>query len=478
MSQQLLQLIKSLTRTEKRYIHLNLKTFSYDENSNKLLQDFLTLEKKASLKRTNSPVKSETNSTRVYYRILDALFLLYKEQLYENENDNRLIKRSQVLFHKGFYQEGVKQLNKVIYKGFSYSYLLRIEAIELKIKAAIKFVDVDYLNSDFENDKKLLSEFSRYYFNQVEFESMWAIIKVESTTNYFFGNNSAFQEKYKNLLADEDNALSPNAKIYFNQINAFLAMKSGDPNVAYIYTQRTHDIFELYPEIRENNYNEYLKANRNLCIVLMHQKRFNEAQDLIDGISNSIELQSKRRAASLKNDIFTLTVLLNIDIIISSGSITENAYRLKEFEDRLKEYDEHIATDEKATCHYYISVMHLSLSNFRKALKFINTAISLSGAVRKDVHHLSLMAELVIHYNLGNTDLLFSRLTSYKRVVEKGEPVFSFEKKLPKLLSDAFNNPTQIKYFNTLFGEVKQSLTEENKTVYQPFITLFNLKPL
>jgi hypothetical protein len=178
MSQQLVQLVKSLTRTEKRYIHLNLKTFSYDEGSNKLLKDFLNIEKKSSLKRTNSPIRSQTNSTRVYYRILDSLFLLYKEQLHEHENDNRLIKRSQVLFHKGFYIEGLRLLNKVIYKGFSYSYLLRIEAIELKIKAAIKFVDVNYLNSDFENDKKLLYEFSRFYFNQVEFESMWAIIKV------------------------------------------------------------------------------------------------------------------------------------------------------------------------------------------------------------------------------------------------------------------------------------------------------------
>ncbi len=478
MSQQLIQLIKSLTRTEKRYIHLNLKTFSFDENANKLLRDFLTLEKKAGLKRKNSPIKSETNSTRVYYRILDVLFLLYKEQLHENENDNRLIKRSQVLFHKGFYREGVRQLNKVIYKGFSYSYLLRIEAIELKIKAAIKFVDVDYLNSDFENDKKLLSEFSRFYFNQVEFESMWAIIKVESTTNYFFGNNNAFQEKYDNLLSNEENALSPTAKIYYNQINAFLAMKSGKPDVAFTYTQRTNDIFELYPEIRENNYNEYLKANRNLCIVLMHQKKFNEAQELIDNISRSIEAYRKRRPASLKNDIFTLTVLLNIDIIISSSSIHENIHRVKDFEDKLKEYDEFIATDEKATCYFYLSVIHIHLLTFKKAVKFVNTAIDLSGVVRKDVHHLSLMAELVIHYYLGNTDLLFSRLNSYKRLLDKGEYVFSFEPRLPKLLSDVFNNPNQPKYFNTLFTEISKSLEEENKTIYKPFITLFNLKPL
>ncbi len=477
MSQQLLQLAKSLTRTEKRYVHLNLKTFSFDENTNKLLKDFLTLEKKVGLKRKNSPLSPKKNSTRLYYRILDALFLLYKEQMYENENDNRLIKRSQILFHKGFYNEGLRQLNKVIYKGFSYSYLLRIEAIELKIKAAIKFVDVKYLNTDFENDKKLLSEFSKFYFNQVEFESMWAIIKVESTTNYFFGNNSAFTDKYKSMLENEENALSPNAKIYFNQINAFLAMKSGQPDQAYIYTRRTHDIFEQYPDIRENNYNEFLKANRNLCIVLMHQRRFKEAQEFIDGISLSAELQKKRRSPNLKNDIFTLTVLLNIDIIISSSSIHQNAHRIRQFEEGLEEYDEFIATDEKATCYYYLSVIHMNLNDHKRALKYINTAISLSGVVRKDVHHLSLMAEMVIHYYLGNTDLLFSRLASYKRLIEKSEFVFSFENKLPSLLGDVFDNPNQVRYFQTLLSEINASLEEEGKQIYKPFITLYLLRP-
>jgi hypothetical protein len=478
MSQQLIQLTKSLTRTEKRYIHLNLKTFSFDEKNNKLLNDFLTIRKKATLKHKNSPRSPEINSTRVYYRILDALFLLYKEHLHENENDNRLIKRSQVLFHKGFYNEGIRQLNKVIYKGFHYSYLLRIEAIELKIKAAIKFVDVNYLNSDFENDKKLLSEFSKFYFNQMEFESMWAIIKVESTTNYFFGNKSEFSEKYKTMLENEENAFSPTAKIYFHQINAFLAMKSGQPEQAYTFAQRTHEIFKAYPEIRENNYNEYLKSNRNLCIVLMHQRRFKEAQDFIDGISTSAELQRKRRSPALKNDIFTLTVLLKIDIVISSSSIHENAYRIREFEENLKENEEFIATDEKATCYYYITVIHMNLNDHKRALKFINTAISLSGVVRKDVHHLSLMAEMVIHYYLGNTDLLFSRLSSYKRLIEKGEIVFAFENKLPKLLTDAYNNPNQLRYFQTLFSEINESLIQENKQIYKPFITLFLLRPL
>jgi len=440
------------------------------------LSDFINLEKKTSLKRRGPTIKAEGNSTRVYYKILDILFALYKEHLYDNENDNRLIKRSQVLFHKGFYKEGVKQLNKVIYRGYTYSYLLRIEAIELKIKAAIKFVDVEYINENFENDKKLLGEFSNLYFNLVEFESIWAIIKVESTTNYFFGKSNTFSEKYKSILENEDKALSPNAKVYFNQINAFLAMKNGKPDQAYNNMQRIRVLYNWYPEIKENNYNEYLRSNRNLCIVLMYQKRFHEALEVIEGIANSPELAMKIRLPAMKNDIFALIVLLRMDIIISSSAINENADRIKDFEVGLEESEKFIALDEKATCCFYLSLMHLSAGNYKQALKFVNPAIELSGVVRKDVHHLSLMAELAIHYVLGNTDLLFSRLVSYKRIIEKGEVVFSFEKKLPKLLNDVFERPNQVKYFNALCKEIDASLEEENKLVYKPFMALFLLK--
>lgn len=478
MSNQLIQLVKSLSRNEKRYINLNLKTFSFDENGNQLLNDFNAIEKQLSLKRMKGDFKIEGNTTRLFYKLLDILFNLYKEQLHENENDNRLIKRSQILFHKRFYDEGIKQLNKVIYKGFNYSYLLRIEAIELKIKAAIKFVDVNYLNTQFEDDKKLLGQFSKYYFNLVEFESMWAIIKVESTTNYFYGKNNEFSKKYELLLSDENNAFSPNAKIYYNQINAFLAVKGGKLDAAYNFIIRAKSIFESYPEIRENHFNEYLRTIRNLCIVYTHQKKLNEAELLLDEIANVLQTSSKRKSASLGNDIFTLMVLLRMDIIITNRTIESNEFRLKGFEEELLSKEEFIATDEKATAYYYLSLMNMVIGNYRKALKLVIVAVRLSGTVRKDIHHVSQMLEIIIHYYLGNTDLMFSKLASYKRFIEKKDKVFSFEEKLPKILTTIFNDPQNNKNFVKLRNEIEDSIQKENKMVYKAFIPLFYLKPI
>lgn len=120
--------------------------------------------------------------------------------------------------------------------------------------------------------------------------------------------------------------------------------------------------------------------------------------------------------------------------------------------------------------------MHLHANNYRNALRFINIAISLSGVIRKDIHHAALLAELVIHYYLGNADLLFSRLASFKRMVDKGDVIFSFERQVPKLLNDLFNHPNETKYFSKLFKIVDDSLEEDKMLVYKPYLMLYLLK--
>ncbi|MBK6521280.1 MAG: hypothetical protein IPG08_02530 [Sphingobacteriaceae bacterium] len=44
---------------------------------------------------------------------------------------------------------------------------------------------------------------------------------------------------------------------------------------------------------------------------------------------------------------------------------------------------------------------------------------------------------------------------------------------MPKLLNDLLNHPNQTKYFSILFKDIDDSLEEEKKLVYKPFIACF-----
>jgi len=477
MSTHLIQLINSLTRSEKRFIHLSLKTFSSSEESSILLQDFNMLEHHLGLKRTKRLPEIKSNSTRLYYRILDLLFECNKEQLYENETHNQLIKRSQVLFQKGFYQEGLKHLDKVIYKGFSYSYLLQIEAIELRIKAAIKFVDVEYLQHSFEKEKMLLSEISRYYFNQLEFESIWAIVKLESSTSHFYGAKNVLLDKYASLLADESFALGAGSKIYFHQINAFLAMKSNNLTTAMKHLDEVTDLFEWHPELKENRFSDYLRNLRNKSIIHIRTKTYAEVNDFLTTSSNEILLNRKSKSVAYKNDVFTLTILLRLDNIVSNEKIFENLTLLDEFDTTLKENEKYIALDEKTTAYFLMATSFFISGNYRKALRRVNQAIALSKTVRKDLHHLSLMLELCIHFSLENTDLFETKLNSFRKFVTKTGYLFSFEEELYEFLKKIIQSPNIKKYMIELNDFIELELDRTSKMEYKCLIPFRYLKP-
>ncbi|MBK7667786.1 MAG: hypothetical protein IPJ32_10860 [Sphingobacteriaceae bacterium] len=87
-----------------------MKTFSNKDTPNKILSDFNSLQRIA--KKPSSPKKfiTEGNSTRLYYKLLDALFMFHQDSILPDEK--QLIRRARVLYSKGFNNEALKITEK------------------------------------------------------------------------------------------------------------------------------------------------------------------------------------------------------------------------------------------------------------------------------------------------------------------------------------------------------------------------------
>lgn len=478
MSQHLVQLIGSLTRNEKRYINLNLKTFSSKKDLNGLLSDFSKTEKQIGLKRKKDNLSITGNSTRLYYKIIDILYHFHEEELPNSDDARKNLKRAKVLIFKSQYKEAFKILNKIINDASKYDYLIKMEALELKLNSAIESVDVNYLNSDYPKDKELFSQFHKEYYNLMEFESMEALIKLESTTLYFYGDDHNITKTYQKLLENESNAFHPLAKIYYNKANAFLSMKHGQPDRAYPFAKRTIDLFEEYPEIKTKNLVTYLKSIRNLCLVLLYLKKHKDAEGFLDETEKTLLKYKKNTNTDVRTELFTLFVLIRTNILISHNLVKDNISKIKTFESEFRLNVDILKDDEKANSYLNFTILNIYLTNYRQALKYTIQALKISGKVRKDIYHISLMNEIVIHYFLGNADVMFSKLAAYKRFISKGEVLFGFENELPALLTVIFNEPQNKSSYEKLFDKINSSLSEEGKLVTKPFIALFYLKPL
>lgn len=478
MSQQLIQLIGSLTRNEKRYISLNLKTFSSDKDVSGLLSDFNKTEKQIGLKRKKEDLIITGNSTRLYYKVIDILFQFHEEELPNSGESLKNLKRAKVLIFKGLYKEGFKMLDKIINDGTKYDYLIKMEALELKLNSAIESVDVDYLNTAYPKDKELFTKFHSEYYNLMEYQSMEALIKLESTTSYFYGDDHSITKNYKQLLENESNAFHPLAKIYYNKANAFLAMKNGKPDMAYPFAKRTIDLFEEYSEIKKKNLVIYLKSLRNLCLVLLYLKKHKDAEAVLDESERTLDSFKKTSNVDVRTELFTLFVLIRTNILISHDLVKDNISKIKTFENEFRLNVDILKDDEKANSYLNFTILNIYLKNYRQALKYTIEALKIAGKVRKDIYHISLMNEIVIHYFLGNSDVMFSKLAAYKRFIAKGNTLFGFENDLSALLTAIFNEPQNKTLYEKLFAKIDTSLKEESKLVTKPFIALFYLKPL
>lgn len=470
MSYNLSQLLNTLTGAEKRYCNLYLKTFSNKGTPNKILNDFNSLQrisKKPSSEKRNI---TEGNSTRLYYKLLDALFMFHQDSILPDEKQH--IRRARVLYNKGFYKEAYKITDKILKQNPNENHLLKIEVIEMRILNALKASNVEYLNTDFSNDKKKLEDLSKEYFNLVDYEILWASFKLESTTSYFFSTKNSSQS---NLLKNEDKAISPTAKVLFNKIKGFISIKEGNYPEANFHANRTKILYEQFPYLIKKDPGDYLRSIRNICISLIFNKMYAEADQLLNELENNNFEFINNKNADVITEYFTLLVLIRLDIIIASGKIIEYSKEVAELESKYNNLKELLPLNEKLNANLSFSVINIQSNNYRKALKQINYVLKNAEKFRKDVFHLALMSELAVHFFLDNIELVESKLNSFKRHLNDPDLPFGFEKELPYLLGKIIQTPEEKSNYTQLHHTITKSLEAENKLVYKNFISLYLL---
>jgi hypothetical protein len=198
-----------------------------------------------------------------------------------------------------------------------------------------------------------------------------------------------------------------------------------------------------------------------------------EAEQLIYEIeTNGFEF-TKHKNADVITEYFTLLVLIKLDIIIASGKIPGYTKEVVELESKYNNLKELLPLNEKLNANISFSLINIHGGNYRKALKQINYVLKEAEKFRKDVFHLALMSELVVHFFLDNIQLLESKLNSFKRHTNEPDLPFGFEKEVPHLLGKIIQFPEEKTNYVKLHETITKSLEAENKSVYKNFISLY-----
>jgi len=437
-SVELFRLIKSLSKSEKRYFKLSSSLQSGEKNYMKLFDaiesqaeyDEVSLKVKFAKETFINHLPSEKN--HLYSLILKSLRGFYADKSAAAMLQEQL-RNIELLFNKALYKECgkiIRKAKKMAYDYEKYYFLLDLIAWEKTL------VEEEYSNGNFDKDlNKLVDEES------LSLEKLRNIAEYQilySKINYVFRKGGFSRTKQEqdlvkeisnlHLIKGEKTALSIKADTACYFIKGLCATTEGDTEGSFTHFSKVVEIMEKNPLIKQELPKRYVRAINSLLYAYMDRKDWNSCSIMIEKLRGlikkrgfeSIDIQMK--IFTFSNNAELMSCVYRGDFEKASNEVVPSILA------GLELYEGKINNEEEMIFYYNISRVYFGSKDYKRALKYINLVLNnRESGLREDIYNFARLVNLIIHYELGNYDLLDYMIKSTKRSVIKNQRNYKFE---------------------------------------------------
>jgi hypothetical protein len=476
-STELFQLIKSLSKSEKRYFKLSSSLQSGDKNYMKLFDaiegqdeyDEPALKKKFAKEIFIKHLPSEKN--HLYSLILKSLRGFYADKSAAAILQEQL-RNIELLFDKALYKECgkiIRKAKKMAYDYEKYYFLLDLIGWE-KI-----LIEEEYLMGKFDKDlNKLVEEESECLEklrNLAEYQILYSKI------NYAFRRGGYARSDEEQVIVDEianyhlikgkNTALSTKAATACYYIKGLCATTERNLDESFTNFKRVGTIMENNPMIMRELPKRYVKALNNVMFAYMDYKDWDNCFAMIDKLKG-LTKQKGFESIDVQLQLFTFPHNAELLACINKGDCEKGKREvIPAILKGLEKYDGKINNEEVMLFYYNISRAYFGCGDFKGALKYINLVLNDSEAgLREDVYAFARLVNLIIHYELGNYDLLDYTIKSTKRFVSKSKNNYKFENVFLKDFKKLLKNKNS-EDMHKLFVDFRAELTDVLKDPYE-----------
>lgn len=466
-SDKLFELIKSLTKHEKIYFKRSTKN---NKNINKkyiLLFDAIANQKEYDEQKIRQKFKNEQFVKQLSVA-KDYLFKMIMKSLriYDDFNPTiyfslqQMLHDINILYDKALYHSCEKiigKAKKIANDTEQFGSLSTILNFERKVILS--------RGENAENLKKLQTILKaqttalEQKMNTILFRNLFdnfSVIAINSMTVRDKEKKKQIDKLLGNpLLRSVDNAKSFLSKLYFFNIHHLYYKQLRNRPQSYIYSSNAVNVFEQ-PENKQfiGEYKErYCEALVNLVIDqawLLKKKEFNETMSKITLLLT--------KYSELKTIIFPRMYIAQTLLYDLLGEFDRVIPIVNKFEKEFKLFAGEIPKGRLTILYSNFSTLYMGLGDYKNALYWLNKVLNETPKeLLVDFYRNTRILELIIHYELGNTQLLESLTRSVHRYLLQRGDLFKFEKaiinfmgiKLPKI-----NNQRElIQAFKTLKKE-------------------------
>ncbi len=452
----LIELIKSLTKAEKRSFKLFATRNSSNQDELKFLMLFDFIDKSANytdvlaLERIPSIKKVQLSNIKahLYKQVLSSLRLQNTSKIVEIEV-RKLLDFALVLYNKGFYHQALRQLDKAKVVAIEHKFtLLSLEIVEFE-----KVIESQYitrsLNSRAEDLTNLSNSIESHvsrsvYFSNLSLQLYALYLKVgfvrDEKENLFVQH--FFQSKmipFKlNELGFEERMHLYNAYVWYNYIIQDFVM-------CYKYARLWVDLFHENEIMIESRKEMYLKGQHNLLGALFNLRAFNRFNIAF----KQFEIESERMVG---NDNVEMLYQLyyytsKINKLYLEGEFSGGLSVVPEINAFIENYENKLDAHRVIVLYYKIACLYFGSGDNKSAIKYLNLVIQFKQqSLREDIQCFARILNLIAHFELGNDLLVEYQVKSvYRFLIKMGElkgvqrEIFHFLRQLPFVSNDELN---------------------------------------
>jgi tetratricopeptide (TPR) repeat protein len=470
----LFELIKTLSKTEKRYfkkyagIHGSKKQHPHAS----LLFDAFEIIPVYD----NNKFKSQ-NSSKPFYKNLASekqhLMKLILQSLNEYHRNNSKktslqfhINAFELLFQKRQYKIAEKQLIKALQISRDYGNTIYIPEIH-KL-----FAKLYHHSGNLEKLKELMNNVKqeeKELFTQIEKEFKLKMLEYRSYyTSRVVGYPrtkkalTQYEDLLKSSLAIARKDASFNEKLSLLTIKNFYLDSLPDKNPLMKIREEWINLAESNEKYLPDNSMHYLVALNNLANSYDELGMEKELDKTLEKI-----IQHKHK--NLDEEVRTFIYYYNLKLVkyINTGHFAECIEHFPQVEKGLAKYSRWFHPEYKLSFRYLFSYGYFGAGKYQQALKWTNEIIlNYPSETLEEYYNFARIFILLIYFELGYDGLLSSELRSAKRYFKKREKLFSLEKTMLDFMKISLK-PEGIKATKKEFSDLLEKVIEHKNSPYE-----------
>jgi hypothetical protein len=435
-STELFKLIKSLTKTEKRYFTRRSENYRNDKSNQyyqlfKLIDNQLIYDEDLA-KKTLIDLGIAEHFTALKFqlteRILESLHLFHQKQ-----SIAEIIKKElgfvRILITKSQFSIANKRIEKA---GKLISEYDLIEFLPESFRLKRHLINRQFYKNITEKDLAELHQQEKIAIEQLQniflFENLNATIQKNHYQKVHSINFKIEDFNQNEILINKDLPNNFSSKILQLQALATFNFMQGKTAIAYEHNLEFINTLEDSGNRIYLFSNQYISVLSNILIDNLILKKYDVLEKGIEKLRNiAAQKQFQKRIPNLNSRVFRQTYLLEMNFLIATKQFERAILLIPEIENGIKKHQKNIGLHNEITFNYLMAYAAFGNQNFTTALTYINEILNRKAKVVTEIFEFAHLLNLITHFELQNYDLLDSLIPSTRRLLRKRRALYQME---------------------------------------------------